>query len=138
MVYTNKPTKFLFLFLMILPFLYLSPIIVKAKQLVAPWEPWEPFSYKDTSENLTGLDVELMKSIVKNMNNNGERYTLKYLQMPWARVLHSLNVGKVIHFASGGAVTPKRAETMNFSDPYRVETYAIYVKKKRTWKVQRN
>jgi polar amino acid transport system substrate-binding protein len=31
------------------------------------WEPWEPFQYLDSSNHLTGLDVDMIRAIVQNM-----------------------------------------------------------------------
>ncbi len=130
MDHVSRSTKCLFLGFLISSLICIFSITANAEELVAPWEPWKPYSYIDTSGNLVGLDVEMMRAIVKNMDNNGERYTLEYIKMHWARVLYSLNIGERIHFAAGGAITPKRAKIMNFSEPYRAETYAIYILKK--------
>ncbi len=105
-----------------------TPCLCEEHTLYTAWEQWEPYLYKDADGYLTGMDVELITAIVKNMKNKNVRYRLVFKEMPWARVLKSLEYGK-IDVAMGGSVTEERKKNIYFSNPYRKESYVLYVRR---------
>lgn len=87
------------------------------------WEPWAPFTYRDRQNTLTGLDIEIVTTILQNAG-----YVVQYQEMPWARTLISIENG-VIQFSASAMKTPEREAYAYFSDPYQQETYVVFVRK---------
>lgn len=92
-------------------------------KLIQGWESWAPFAYKDSSNRLTGLDIEIVGRI---LNNSG--YRVEYREAPWARELMWLKEG-VIHIGASAMKTPEREAYAYFSDPYQKESYILFVRK---------
>ncbi len=91
--------------------------------IIAGWEPWKPFQYNDEDGNLTGLDIEMMKAVVENMECQ-----ITFVERPWNRVLLELQKGK-LQLAASASKTAEREEFAYFSEPYREETFVLYVRK---------
>jgi len=108
--------------LLIAVFSFVSIAVAKDEFLMS-WEEWAPFQYKDSSGQLTGLDVELMSAIMKNAG-----LTLNFKEMPWNRSLMELEKGN-LDIAPGASKTAEREAYALFSMPYRKETAVLYVKK---------
>jgi len=87
------------------------------------WEPWEPYIFENDSKQLTGLDVELVQAIVKQM-----KFTIEFKQLPWKRHLHMVENGK-IHIATSASKSSEREQYAFFSNPYRTETAVMFVRK---------
>ncbi|MBF0452213.1 MAG: amino acid ABC transporter substrate-binding protein [Candidatus Magnetomorum sp.] len=87
------------------------------------WEPWTPYQYEDEQKNLNGLDVELVKTIIKNMNCD-----IVYKQLPWKRHLAYIERGE-IDLAAAASKTPEREAYSLFSLAYRKESTVIFVLK---------
>ena len=90
--------------------------------LVVGWDPWEPYQYQDLGGELRGLDVELIRGI-------GARIGCKtrFLANDWASLLEMLKKGEV-DMLPGATMTDDRAEFAMFSDPYRDETFVLFVR----------
>jgi len=87
-------------------------------------DQWEPYQYRDSSGKLTGLDIELIEVIMKNAGCE-----LKILlNVPWKRHLINVEQG-LIDLAPDASKTEEREKYAYFSDPYRSEIVALYVKK---------
>ena len=86
------------------------------------WEPWEPYQYK-AGDTVTGLDIDLVVSVLERAQC---QVTLQ--EIPWARLLNLLEYGK-INLALGASKTPEREAYAYFSQPYRSETMALFVRK---------
>jgi polar amino acid transport system substrate-binding protein len=87
------------------------------------WEPWNPYQYKNKQKVLTGLDVELVTTIIHQMNCD-----INYKEIPWKRLLVYIERGKV-DLAAGASKTPEREKYAYFSDGYRKEMTALFVLK---------
>jgi polar amino acid transport system substrate-binding protein len=87
------------------------------------WEPWMPYQYTNDQKQLTGLDVELVKAIIHEMN-----CSLTYTQLPWLRLLAFVKQGR-IDLAAGASKTLERQEYAYFSSPYRNESNVMFVLK---------
>jgi polar amino acid transport system substrate-binding protein len=92
-------------------------------KLVMGWESWAPFTYKDTDNQLTGLDIEIIATIL-----NDAGYLLEYREAPWARQLKWLEDGET-HIGTSAMKTPEREAFAYFSEPYQKETYIMFVRK---------
>lgn len=91
------------------------------ESLVVGWVNWQPFSYRNEQQQISGLDVELLNAIFQRAN-----YQAKFSEMPWARVLHELKFGTV-QLAMSANITTERQQYARFSHPYREEETAIVI-----------
>ncbi len=94
-----------------------------SRPLRSAWNDWPPYSMMNSKGKLTGLDIELLRHIVKEAG----------CQLQWAsnipsrRQLVYLETGEQdIQFAA--SVTPERRKFAWFSPPYRSETIALFAK----------
>lgn len=74
---------------------------------------YQPFEYVDENGEITGFDIELMKAI-------GERagFTPEFINTKWDGIFVALASGEFDTVISAVTITPERAETVDFSDPY--------------------
>lgn len=93
------------------------------ESLVVGWVNWQPFSYRNEQQQISGLDVELLNAIFQRAN-----YQAKFSEMPWARVLHELKFGTV-QLAMSANITTERQQYARFSHPYREEETAIVIRR---------
>jgi polar amino acid transport system substrate-binding protein len=103
--------------------LFLSTNFVLAEELSFGWEDWQPYQYKDSDGQVTGLDIELSQAIFGNFD-----YQLALQEMPWKRHLNSIEDGST-DIAASASKTPEREEYALFSDPYRTESAVMYIRK---------
>ncbi|MCH8930245.1 MAG: amino acid ABC transporter substrate-binding protein [Proteobacteria bacterium] len=90
--------------------------------LVVGWDPWEPYQYQDLGGELRGLDVELIKELSARIGCK-----TRFLASDWASLLKMLKRGDV-NMLPGATMTEARAKFAMFSDPYRDETFVLYVR----------
>jgi ABC-type amino acid transport substrate-binding protein len=92
-------------------------------KLIMGWQSWAPFTYQDSNNILTGLDIEIIRHIFSSAG-----YTVEYKKVPWARSLKWIEEGK-IHIGASAMRTPERESYAYFSAPYYKETYMLFVRK---------
>ena len=90
--------------------------------LILGWDSWSPYQYLDADKQLTGLDIELINTIAKNAG-----CPIVYQNMPWKRTLNMIELGK-IHLAAGASKTSDREAYAYFTDAYRSEQVALFVR----------
>lgn len=86
------------------------------------WDPWEPYQYMDIGGEVRGLDIELVTAIVKRSG-----CTVSFVERDWATLLGMLRDGS-IDLLTGATKTDARDKFAYFSDPYRDETFVLYVR----------
>lgn len=86
------------------------------------WDPWEPYQFKDESGEVRGLDVELVRRIAAEANCE---VTLQ--EGNWEALLNRLRHGE-LDLLTGASKTDRRTQFAHFSDPYRDETFVLYVR----------
>lgn len=86
------------------------------------WDPWEPYQYMDVGGDLRGIDIELISAIVEDSG-----CSLTFVERDWASLLGMLRVGE-IDLLTGATRTQAREEYAHFSDPYREESFVMYVR----------
>ncbi|PCJ23556.1 MAG: hypothetical protein COA94_08210 [Rickettsiales bacterium] len=95
------------------------------QKLLSGWYLWEPYQfYKITPGGaavLTGMDVQLVKSLAKRV---GVR--IEYEEISWNQHQQNIREG-TLDIASGATYTKERAEYAYFSDPYRFEENSLFV-----------
>lgn len=96
---------------------------VKKSFLLNGWYLWEPYQFNKTNAggyNLTGMDVELVRSLGKRIN-----IEVGYDQIDWGRHQLELREG-TRDMAAGATYTDARAEYVYFSVPYRFEENSLF------------
>lgn len=91
--------------------------------LIQGWDQWEPFTYRDNNNTVTGFDIEVVHHIFSRAG-----YVVKYQESPWSRQLLWIEDG-TIQITSSSMKTPERETYAYFSDPYYKESYIVYVRK---------
>ncbi|RTE65560.1 hypothetical protein EH243_11505 [Amphritea opalescens] len=86
------------------------------------WLEWKPYQMQK-GNRVTGIDIELLKAI---MDNAGCAYQLQ--NIPWERTKRYIRSGE-IDLAIGASKNQERTRWAYFSEPYRSETMAIFVRK---------
>ncbi len=90
--------------------------------LTMGWEPWEPYQYLSPTGEIWGFDVQLARTIGENAGCR-----IEFERDSWAALLEKIASGD-IDFISGATATPEREAFALFSDPYRSEDFALYVR----------
>lgn len=90
--------------------------------LVVGWDPWEPYQYQDVGGELRGLDVELVRAATADIGCNA-----RFLANDWASLLNMLRDGD-IDMLAGATKTSDREKFARFSDPYRDESFVLFVR----------
>lgn len=88
------------------------------------WASWEPYQYKGRDGKVTGMDIDIINAAVKRTSCK-----ITYVEGDWADLLSRLKKGTLDAVASA-TLTEKRRKYAYFSEPYRAETFALYVKNK--------
>ena len=101
---------------------YVAPEPAEECTLIVGWDPWEPYQYQDLGGELRGLDVELIRGIATRIGCK-----TRFLASDWASLLEMLKKGEV-DMLPGATKTAGRAKFAMFSDPYRDETFALFVR----------
>ncbi|MGH1353169.1 MAG: substrate-binding periplasmic protein [Methyloligellaceae bacterium] len=102
---------------------FVSQPFAMADSLSLGWEDWKPYQYESPDGDLTGLDIDLVKAVFENQGK-----TLKFVQLPWKRHLGNVEAG-LIDLAASASRTPEREQYAYFSDPYRSESAALFIRK---------
>ncbi|MGD8977238.1 MAG: transporter substrate-binding domain-containing protein [Gammaproteobacteria bacterium] len=91
--------------------------------LTMGWDPWEPYHYMDPKGNLQGLDVELVRAIAAEAG-----CSVSFERDNWGSLLGRIRSGE-IDLISGATRTPDREKFALFSSPYRIEEFALFVRR---------
>jgi polar amino acid transport system substrate-binding protein len=108
--------KFLLLVCLILSF------TSYAKDFYVGWELWFPYQYRNSQQELVGLDFEIFDTILAKVG-----YTTKYIELPWKRHLHYIKTGEM-DVAMGASLSEDRRRYAMFSEAYRQETVNLFVR----------
>jgi len=85
---------------------------------------YPPFNFVDENNQVTGFDVEIGKEIAKRIGVSGIPVTTA-----WDGIIAGLLAKKYDVICGSMAITPKRLETIDFSDPYYRSGAQIFSKK---------
>lgn len=99
-----------------------NPVIDECN-LVLGFDAWEPYQYVDVGGVVTGLDIELIAGVAQQVGCE-----ITYQQGTWVELLAALKQGD-IDMLLGASKTEAREEFAFFSEPYRMEEFALYVRK---------
>lgn len=90
--------------------------------LTMGWDPWEPYLFADIDGTVRGLDIELISAFAEQAGCE-----IDFTQASWSELLKRLREGEV-DVVAGASKTSNREAFAHFSDPYRRETFALYVR----------
>lgn len=93
---------------------------------IAGWYPWDPYQYIKSEGDvptLTGLDVQLVREIIKILDKE-----VTYEPVSWKQHQLDLRSG-ARDFAAGATYTEERSEYVYFSKPYRFEENSLFVRR---------
>ena len=93
-----------------------------AKNFYVGWELWFPYQYRNSQQELVGLDFEIFNTIFANVG-----YTAEYTELPWKRHLHYIKTGEM-DVAMGASLSEERLRYAIFSEAYRQETVNLFVR----------
>jgi polar amino acid transport system substrate-binding protein len=84
------------------------------KVIVVGTEPtFEPFEYRDESNQIIGFDIDLVRAIAQKQG-----LEVEFKDFPFDSLIPALNSGQIDMIASGLSITDERRQTIDFSDPY--------------------
>lgn len=85
---------------------------------------YPPFNFVDENNTVTGFDVEIGKEVAKRIGVKGEAVTTA-----WDGIIAGLLANKYELICGSMAITEKRLESIDFSDPYYRSGAQVFVKK---------
>lgn len=85
---------------------------------------YPPFNFVDENNEVTGFDVQIGKEIAKRIGVKGEPVTTA-----WDGIIAGLLANKYELICGSMAITEKRLESIDFSDPYYRSGAQVFVKK---------
>ncbi|GAB4162488.1 MAG: hypothetical protein Tsb006_0740 [Rickettsiaceae bacterium] len=97
---------------------------ISKSHLLNGWYLWEPYQYNKVTAGgvfLTGMDIELVKSLAKKVG-----VEVEYEQVDWREHQEDLKLG-IRDIAAGATYTKERAEYVYFSVPYRFEENSLFM-----------
>jgi polar amino acid transport system substrate-binding protein len=97
-----------------------------AKSLQVGWELWFPYQYRNTQQELVGLDFEIFNAILAKTG-----YETAYTELPWKRHLHYIKTGEM-DVAMGASFSQERQRYAIYSQAYRKEIVKLFVRKGQT------
>lgn len=90
--------------------------------LTMGWDPWEPYHYLNPVGEVNGLDFEIVSAIAADAGCE-----VSFERDSWANLLRRIQDGSV-DLISGATLTSDRESYAHFSEPYRTETFALFVR----------
>ncbi|MBY6204921.1 ABC transporter substrate-binding protein [Halomonas denitrificans] len=94
--------------------------------LTVGWDPWEPYHYLAIGGQPQGLDIEIVGAVAEHAGCD-----LEFLQGGWDTLLRLLRAGE-LDLMLGATRTPAREDWARFSEPYRSESFRLYVLDRRS------
>ena len=91
----------------------LAQIQERGKLVIATEGNWQPWTYHDEDDNLTGLDVEIGTLIAHGLGVEPE-----FQETDWDAILAGVDSGRFDIACNGVGYTEERAEKYSFSTPY--------------------
>ena len=91
-----------------------APDVSDVKQLrVLTTGDYPPFNYVDRSGGLSGLNIDLLRALCKELTINCE-----IKAAPWPKLIEEVKAGRADAIMAGMAVTPDSLRRVSFSQPY--------------------
>jgi polar amino acid transport system substrate-binding protein len=94
------------------------------KIIVGTSADFPPFEFIDESGKITGFDIEVITTILENLN-----YTVEVKDIAFDSLIPSLQSDKIDIIAAGMTITEDRDEVIDFSNPYYNADQSVLIKK---------
>lgn len=94
------------------------------KIIVGTSADFAPFEYTDTSGNIIGFDIEMVTTILENLN-----YTVEVKDIGFDSLIPSLQAETIDAIAAAMTITEEREEQIDFSIPYYEADQSVLIKK---------
>ena len=101
----------------------LERIEEKGSVIVATEGTWAPWTFHDENDELVGYDIGVANGIAEHLGVSAD-----FVEGEWDGLFAGLNAERYDIVANGVEVTPERAETYDFSEPYAYIRTAIIVR----------
>ncbi len=99
-----------------------EPVTTAACSFRLGFEAWEPYQYVGMEQKAAGLDIELIQAIADEM-----QCQLEFRQGNWTDLISALKKGE-LDLLPGASRTAARESFAYFSDPYRNETFVLFIR----------
>ncbi|MEM4258405.1 MAG: basic amino acid ABC transporter substrate-binding protein [Candidatus Thermoplasmatota archaeon] len=97
----------------------------KGKKIIVGTEAtFQPFEYTDSSGNIVGFDIDMIKWILER-----ENYTVEIRDMAFDLLVPSLQEGKIDVIVAGMTINDERLLQVDFSEPYFEADQSVLIKK---------
>ncbi|MFP4145695.1 MAG: transporter substrate-binding domain-containing protein [Phycisphaeraceae bacterium] len=83
---------------------------------------YPPFSFYDDQGELVGFDVDVANAIGEDLGQE-----VNFVATPWSGIVAGLQAGRYDAIIGSMAVTPERAEAVDFSEPYYLSGAQLFV-----------
>lgn len=83
---------------------------------------YPPFVYLNTKGEVEGFDAAIVKALCEQMKT-----TCRLINQPWESLIPSLKLGKVDGIFGGLAITKSRAEEVDFTKPYYINSVSMII-----------
>jgi len=94
------------------------------KIIVGTSADFPPFEYTDANGNIIGFDIEMVTTILENLN-----YTVEVKDVGFDSLIPSLQAGTIDVIAAAMTITEEREEQVDFSIPYYEADQSVLIKK---------
>jgi polar amino acid transport system substrate-binding protein len=98
------------------------------RPLKTAWQYWYPYQYlknEAISTSLTGLDIQLIKILGKELQRK-----IEFQSLTWPLAIEALKKGE-IDFMASATYSKEREDYVIYSDPYRYEEDSLFVLRKK-------
>ncbi|TQV86871.1 substrate-binding periplasmic protein [Aliikangiella coralliicola] len=94
----------------------------KKCQLNYGWTEWKPLQYLDKRGKIIGLQIDLVEAIAESLNCD-----INFIKGRWNDNLEKIRTGEV-DFTANATPSEKRKQFAHFSNPYRQDSFAVFVR----------
>jgi polar amino acid transport system substrate-binding protein len=84
---------------------------------------YPPFTYRDSTGNFTGFDIESARWIADH-----EGFAVEFVAVPWDIIIPTLQNGTIDMVYSGMTITPARSKEVDFTIPYCTVNMSVAVR----------
>jgi len=99
------------------------PQLEKPHYVIGIDADYPPFTYRDSTGNLTGIDIEAARWIAARKG-----FEVEFVAVPWNQILDALVERRIDMVYSGMTITPERHEKVAFTVPYFTVTKSVAVR----------
>lgn len=87
--------------------------IEEKKLIVGTSADYQPFSFRDNSDNIVGFDIDIVKEVAKRIN-----YKIDIVDRQFSMLLPQIQMGQIQIIAAGMTSTEERRNSVRFTEPY--------------------